>query len=464
MNIAFVANGFKTEFFHLIGMELKSIIPDIGLFFICFGREQYGYYKSSGVSDNNILFLPYSGYSSNNDNPIGEYKLNELIAYDRAMKYSYHKWLKYMVNIQSDYYAFLVRNDIQYVFGEMTWAPEILFARICRDKLNGKCTYLHPQSIRIPNGRFTFMDSEFQDGIYEKAEYWQDKQILKNYNIPLQPIVPQRVADVAKDVRSKMSWSEAILRFMRFLTINQIRDFTRRDKDLYCQVPIKKKRYLAYRFERNKFYYLHCLKTSAWEEIKGKKYVFVTLHMQPEASIDVVGRYYEDQLQNIKNIWRILPFDYYLVVKEHTNAIANRGKDFFEPLKKMRNLIIANENIDSHQIIKFSQGVFTNSGTVALEAALFKKHSFLFSSIFFDKIKYCHRVTWDDFKTCSSYLDLYEKCINRDSNKMDVDSYSEYILRSSFAGVVDPHTGSPLFKDPDNIKTIAKSFATFLNL
>ena len=58
-----------------------------------------------------------------------------------------------------------------------------------------------------------------------------------------------------------------------------------------------------------------------------------TLHKQPEASVDIVGRYYDNQYTNIQNIWRILPDDWCLVVKEHTNAIGDRPLSFLKKLK-----------------------------------------------------------------------------------------------------------------------------------
>lgn len=307
-------------------------------------------------------------------------------------------------------------NTIRYVFGEMTWGAEILMARICQDKFVGKCVYLHPQSIRIPNGRFTFMDSEFQDGIYKPIEYLQSEEILKEYDIPIKPVVPERVADVARDVKKSMKLSETIVRFIRFLTINRITP-SNKDCECYQTNSNNTRRKQVWNFETNKLYYKYALKATPFEEFKDKNYVFVTLHMQPEASVDVVGRYYDDQLQNIKNIWRILPSDYYLVAKEHTNALGNRGRKFFETLKKMRNVIIADENINSHLIINHSKGVFTNSGTVALETALFERHAFLFSCIFFDKLRYCHRVTLEDLKYCTSFENLVENLIKRDAQK-----------------------------------------------
>lgn len=463
MNICFVCNGRKTQMFHLIAKDLKREDEDLNVFYICCYSKQKEYLQQDGVGENQLLLLNWSRLNDDHE-PIGDYKLNELVAYDRCLKNNIEDGLRLMRNIQQPFYDFIKRNDISYVFGEMTWAHEIVMARICQDKFRGKCHYLHPQSIRIPNGRFCFMDTEFQDSIFAPTEYIQPKEILDGFELPIKPVVPQRVADVAADVAESMSFHSRFKHLMNFLIFNRLH---RRDKERdslqYYLLPLWKSRRRNIKVECNKIYYMNYVRKAKWEDIEGKKFVFVTLHMQPEASIDVVGRYYDNQLLNIKNLWRILPPDYYLVVKEHTNAIGNRGRKFFKELQKIRNVIIPDENISSHLILKHSEGVFTNSGTVVLESGLYRKHAFLFSGIFFDKLKYCHRVTLEDFKYCKNFHQLKQRLIERDKDKMDLDEYSEYILRSSFKGVVDPHQTSNLFEEPSNIMTIAQSFRLFLD-
>lgn len=459
MNIAFVANNQKAEFLALIGKRISFLNSHIKVYYICFRNEEVDLYRHYTDDENQILLLSYQNVT--HSLPIGEYKLNELISRDRYMKYAYNKNLKFLVNMQSYFANFITNNNISYVFGEMTHAPEILMSRICKDKFSKKCRYLHPQSIRIPNGRFTFMDSEFQDDIFDEAKYFHSENILSGYKIPIKPTVPQRVADVAADVKERMKFSKTLIRIIKVLTIN---NFTRhREKEYFRTIPRKNERMNAYKYEKNKFYYKYILKTTNWEKIQGKKYIFATLHMQPEASVDVVARYYDNQLQNIINLWNILPEDTYIVVKEHTNAIANRGYDFFHKLQTLKNVIIANENISSHLLLNNSIAVFTGSGTVALEAALYKKHALLYSHVFFDVLKYCHVITLEDMKYCHSFTELLESCIKRDSAKMDIEDYSKYIIRSSFKGIIDPHNNSPLFKDESNINQIAESFTLFLN-
>ena len=456
MNIAFVANGYKCQFFDLIGKAIKSKKTDVNIFWICISRNQYKYLLSSGYDQENILLINWDVRNGTSE-PIGEYKLNELIWGDRRMKYHFNGASKCLINIQSLFYDFVKKHSLNFIFGEMTWAHEILMNRICHDKFSGRCFYLHPQSIRIPNGRFVFMDNEFQNSLFPMSENIHPEGCIKDIEIPIKPIVPQRVADVAADVRTKLTLKFTIKRILGFLIFNRFKN-NNYDSLQTIKYPFYVRIGKFCQGELNKFYYTKILKKIYIKELEGKQFFFITLHMQPEASVDIVGRYFEDQYEMIKNIWRILPYNYYLVIKEHTNAIGNRGKAFFNKCLSLKNVLVVNELESSHQLLNMAEVVFTNSGTVALEGALYGKDVFLFGRIFFDKMEKSHNITLEDLKFTSNFQDLLDVCKKRDEGKMSVEEYSKYILRSSFTGVVDPHNGSYYFTDEDNIDNIAEGF------
>lgn len=433
--------------------------PDLKILWICAAKFQFEYLIEKGWAKDDILLLNWEIISSKKGETIGEYKLNELVYGDRVLKYRKEEGKLYLSKIQSIFYDFVVNKDIKYIFGEITWAHEILMSRICLDKFKDNCVYLHPQSIRIPNGRFTFMDTEFQDSIYKKAEYFHDTNETKSFDIPIQPTVPQRVAEVEKDVMHSLTLKYKITRILNFIQNNRIKN---RPNDNLQTLRLSESVKKFFTTIINQKYYTKILKKTGLSELEGKKFFFLTLHMQPEASIDVVGRYYDNQFLLIRDVWRILPNDYALVIKEHTNAIGNRGKEFFKNCLSLNNVIVVDEKASSHKLINMCETIFTNSGTVALEGALYKKDVFLFSGIFFDKLKYCHRISLEDLKYSSNYFDLLQKCKTRDQDKMTVEAYSDYIIRSSFSGVIDGHKGSYYYTDTKNIETIAEGFMKFI--
>ena len=72
------------------------------------------------------------------------------------------------------------------------------------------------------------------------------------------------------------------------------------------------------------------------------KYVLLTLHKQPEASIDLFDHYNSNQLELATTIANSLPMHYTLMIKEHSNAIGDRGAKWFKQLKKIKNITLVN--------------------------------------------------------------------------------------------------------------------------
>ncbi|GAL82105.1 hypothetical protein JCM19274_3 [Algibacter lectus] len=183
-----------------------------------------------------------------------------------------------------------------------------------------------------------------------------------------------------------------------------------------------------------------------------------TLHKQPEASVDVVGRYYDNQYINIQNIWRILPDDWYLVVKEHTNAIGDRSLSFFKKIKKLRNLVLLNEHINSHKIIQDSKAIFSVSGSIAYEAALYGKPAFLFVPIFFDKLQNCQTISLETLRNTNNIKDLLANWEENRKNKMTVEAYSKYLLTYSSKGLISDPLTDPKCMEEENLNLVINTF------
>lgn len=449
MKVCFVANFYKTFLFEKIAKELERFGHEI--FWISFDKSMTLHLKKSFSK---VLVLSKSIIDKNNA-PIGDFKLNELVYGDRFLRYQAEWAYDYLNNIQLPYKNFIEQNGIRFIFGEITHAHEILLHRLTNHLFSDKVSYLHPQSVRIPDKRFWFLSDEFQYGVYREEEITN-----LNWQKELTPIVakkPRRVNQVDKEVLRQKSSREKILRIRRFFSQKNIQE------DMPSVVHNRYKRaVLAINEETNKLSY-NLVKRASIVDLTDKKFVLYTLHMQPEASVDVVGAYYDDQLQNIKNIWRILPSDYFIAVKEHTNAIGNRSYTFFQKVKELRNAIIVDENIDSHQLIDRSQAIFTVSGTIAYEAALKNKPAFTFADIFFNRLKNCLKIGVDDMRQISNFEALLEKLQKENADKLTIEEFSRFLYQRSFKGIVDPPLNSEDWNDVSNIITTANSFNKFLS-
>jgi len=451
-NICFVSNFQKTFFFEKIALILHS--HEINIFWFCFDYDTYSYLKKN-FSENNILLLSKK-ITKKQQKTINDFKLNELIYGDRFLKYQTDWAYDYLISIQNPIKKFIEDKNINFIFGEVTHAHEILIHRLVNEFRKEKTHYLHPQSVRIPNGRFFFLEDEFQSKIF-KDKLTCNTNWEQDYNV-IKPVRPKRVAQVDQSVNRELSLLGKLGRVKRFFTNENLY------KDLPSQLDNKFKRSLnAVKEEINKISYSF-INTNDITVLEEKKFVFYTLHMQPEASVDVVGVYYENQLNNIKNIWRVLPHDWYIVVKEHSNAIGNRPYNFFSEFLNIRNSILLNEKCDSHKIIDKSQAMFTVSGTIAYEAALKGKPAFTFSSIFFNKLKNCTHISLTTFRQIKNFKQLLKMAEVENETKLSIEEFSKYLYQRSYEGIVDAPVKSIDWLDTNNIVKVSESFLKFLRL
>jgi hypothetical protein len=134
-------------------------------------------------------------------------------------------------------------------------------------------------------------------------------------------------------------------------------------------------------------------------------YFLFPLHFNPEIALDLWGTYYQNQLDTIKNICKVLPINHYLVVKEHKSFYGFRSIRFYKQLKKNYNLILVDPFINIEYLIKNSKGVITITSTVGLEAALLKKPVIVLGKVYYDCYKNIIKIqNYDELKDILSEI------------------------------------------------------------
>ncbi|MEM6894845.1 MAG: hypothetical protein AAF554_14220 [Bacteroidota bacterium] len=443
-SICFVTNYKKTFFFDAIAKELEN--RDVEVYWIVLNKKLYDYLLPTYSQEKLLLINKKKGNVSNEK--IGDFKLNELVSVDRALKY-YGGWgYEFLQNIQKPIYDFIKVNGISFVFGETTYAHEVMICRMLKIRKELSCTYLHPQTIRIPAYHFTFLTDEFQSEIYEDVTFdtYKEGDII-NVQRPTESVVNE------KRVMKSMTLLSKLKRSTRFFT----------QKNMELDDPSVSPTNLAGRLRKgfteewNRLTYPF-VRTKDFDQIEKKNFVVYTLHKQPEASVDIVGRYYDNQYINIQNIWRILPDDWYLVVKEHTNAIGDRSFSFFKKIKRLRNLVLLNEHINSHRIIQDAKAIFSVSGSIAYEAALYGKPAFLFVPIFFDKLQNCQNITLETLREVANIEELLSLWNENKKHKMPIAEFSKYLLSHSAKGLISDPLTDPKCMEEGNIQNVTKAF------
>lgn len=445
-SICFISNFDKTYFFDAIAKKLQSIGFNISWIVV---NEKLNRYLLEQYSPESILLLNKS-YVHKTSEPVDDFRLNELVYGDRVLKHYKDEGIKFLTNIQRPIHDFFKNRNIQWVVGEVTWAHEILVHRLTKGCKELDCVFLNPHTIRIPNGRYSFFLDEFQSIIYEKSDdaaselHRRDDIIVNSTEFTVEK--PDYLVLNDKILKKNRLFSSRLSRIWRFITkenFDPLDPTLVPDRIIQCKLRITE--------EFNKEMYLFVRRTSL-TKLQQVPYVFLGLHKQPEASIDVIGRYHENQLQNIFDLWRILPHGWKLVIKEHTNAIGDRSiTGFYNRIKSMPNVIIVDEKADSHELIKKSQLVVTVSGTVAYEAALLGVPSATLGPVFFNKISSCINISSQSFKD----IDI----VKLSQNKVEcgeLDKFKEWLIGNSFEGIIsDPGSNIECMTER-NIESISK--------
>lgn len=438
--LCFIGNFYKTDVYREIANLL--ITKDVKIYWIIPKTSQYKKYADE-FGKENVLLIDRT-ITKDNYNVIKDLKINEILYSSRVWKYDLKEGTKYLIAVQNLVANFIKKNEIHTIFGENTTAEELLICRLCKCVKELNCDYFSLMTTRIPGKRFYFFEDERQAQVFKRKNYNSEDKIDLEIKKPSYAILNDKI------IRNSMSFSGLLNRFKRFITGENIE---KTDPDVIVN---KKTAFLVKTREViNQQRYKRIIKSDL-SDIKGKKYVFYGFHKQPESSVDVCGRYMENQLQIVKNIWRQLPPDWYLVIKEHSNAIGDRSPAFFRELIKYPNVILIKESIDSKFIISNAQIVITNTGTMALEAALMGIPAITLSKVVFNCLNYCQYFTWERFQEFNSLKDTVRYIKSLPNNKS---AYENMIKCNSFIGYMGDTFATPqILNDEENNVNLANAF------
>lgn len=442
MTVCFIANFSKTYFFDAIAKELEKANFEVVWIVV---NERLRDFLYENYSEESVLYLNRDWMQGEGE-AIGEFKINELVFGDRVLEHEPANGIRFLTNIQQPIYDFLKKHKVKTVFGETTWAHEILVHRMTRHAKGLNCQYLNPHVVRIPNGRFAFFTDEQQSQILacDSGEKCDTIFELKK---------PDYLVINDKKMKKNRSLGGRLNRAKRFFTNENI---DKNDPTLISNKVVQFRSRAGEEWRKETY---RGVKRVDFEAIKNTNYVFIGLHKQPEASIDVFGRYYEDQWVNIKNIWRTLPHGWQLIVKEHTNAVGDRSLAFYQELDALPNLHFVHESTNSWALINAAKLVVTVTGTIAYEAALMQVPSLTLAPTFFNDMNYCRQITWNELNDCADLNMLCEDLKSEKDNRLE---FCQYLMENSFDGTFSDPNANPKIMEKENIRKIADGFLQVL--
>jgi hypothetical protein len=136
-------------------------------------------------------------------------------------------------------------------------------------------------------------------------------------------------------------------------------------RDFYCEKHYKKSM-------KNRKY-------SPLEKIG--KFVYLPLQFQPEASIDVIAPYFNNQIEVARQVAMSLPDDYTLVVKEHPAMIGFRPPSYIEKIARTPNVKLIDYRTPSEVVLKKADLVLSPNSTTLAEAAFYNKPGIQFGNL-----------------------------------------------------------------------------------
>ena len=429
-------------------------LKDIGLtHIISVMPEEYLLFKKSGFKENNILNLYFNKSFEKHDNELINYyeeflqtKFNSIIYMDRTLRKKKNEYIKsYLTFLLEKIDNFFQKVKPKVIFIEPTWTHEIL---ICKFAKKYNVSLVAPVKDKLLPNRFLAFKDE------------KHLEFYKNFMIEN----PSNLSKKAIDVVLK---DKPVQYFYKFNNRNKF-DLKKIPK-LFRLIKISILNYRNPNIQNSIFndifikiksivrakYHLFVLDFKKLNKIT-KEYIFVTLHVQPEASIDVVGAKYSNQIEFVRNIANTTPYEYTILVKEHSHAIGNRKIDFYKNLLEIPNVVLLHPNENSRLAIKNSRLVISNTGTSSFEASISNIPSVSTTSMFFHEILL--KKNFNPFEENVSDLLRSQKKLNK---SMLINNLNKIYLGSFKGNCGDFQTDANVL-NYDNINNLKNSFRNII--
>lgn len=445
LTYCFIANYYLTPLQSALARRLKN--RGIRICWIVVNSRLAQMLESDGWPREHTLHLRLDAPSPAQPFTTVPLKFHDLLEADRALRHQPETGMRYLHAAAHAIHDFLERERPDFVFGENTWAHERLAAAFCAAS-GGARQYLAPHTVRFPAGRWGFFEGEDQARLIGGARLLANAPGLsasQNRDVDMTP--PSYVARNNELIANARTLRARLNRLKRFVTRENI-DPT---DPTHIQGRMDSLRVMG-REELNRILYRKVRRLPIDAAALGRPFVLYALHKQPESSIDVLGRYYEDQFKLIHAIWRSLPVGWSIYVKEHTNAIGDRAPAFYEQINRLPNAYVIDEKSSAPQLIREARAVFTVTGTIAYEAALLGKPSFTFAPLFFNRLKWCSYIKLDDLRDCTDLEQLIERCSAR------VEDVPFDVLPESYEGRFTDVYTDPTVLNADNLALLESAF------
>jgi hypothetical protein len=374
-----------------------------------------------------------------------DFNLNKAILMDRVLKDFDHEEAKLLLeNAASNLLENIKRLNVNIMFGEITWGIEYL-AYYLMQSLGRK--YYNPLNTYVIPGRFLLLNN-LNDSSFVKFPPSQEDIEFARKHMEIR---------MKKDINENAKFLKTTLPPNSISRLKNL--FKTYDKRDYRYSLKYKKKIIGKFWDRFKINRKRKDLFSTFTDVKNMfpnhKYALLALHVQPEATPDVIAPEYSNQLELAKNIARNLPEDYKLLIKEHPNGIGSRTIKELREFKKIPNSILLDPYEKTNSFLNNIHLVFTIAGTISFEASLYGIPSIVFSDVYYNLFPLVHKI--NEYKEIKDVINSTKQVRQREYKRQNLNVYAT-IYKNSFEGVVyDPLLMPEVMKE-ENLKKLEKSF------
>ncbi len=310
----------------------------------------------------------------------GAPRMNELVLSDRHLRRKDRDFcIRYLGEVERRVTEFLRRHEVQVVTTVNDTALQILTMSIC---MRDGVAVVNPAKVRLPLERWGFFTSRFYERLVPVREpspqdYASARALLAEFR--------DRGAKVAfwateSRLRDLLSYLPRQLAFVR-----KAAAWSRHDRSVrhtrWTLVDLAR----MYAAKRRNLVWLRAARP--YITAPGTRpFVLYALHMQPESTIDVLGAYFSNQLELIRNVARATPVTHDVYVKVHAGDVGGHPPAFYRALAQIPNVRIVAPEVSSRALVQQAGAVLTVSGTIAYEAGLLGRPAITFARMYFNDL------------------------------------------------------------------------------
>ena len=461
MKAVFVTNQRKTVFFDAVARRMLQLGDEI--YWISVSKLWTAWLVKQGWPRERILSLPDFGpeWTSaqaptkadaeriNRIEASSETSLKNIVIMDRELnKWPGSRAETYVYVVLREVERFIRINGIRWGFGEITWACEMLTSEVLR--ASGGRYFMH-HTVRIPSSRFGFFEGIFHGRLaHLAAPNAAHRELARQVMTRVRDSgeKPYYFAKNMNPQRFRSWWLEEaftaalrpdVHRYDHSVPGLLTRSLRRIRKRVMARVALRSPKFESPDLE------------------SARPFVLVTLHVQPESSVDVFGNAMSNQLEAIRALARLLPFGFELWVKEHGHAVGDRSPSCYKALKALPGLRLIDPSCDTGMLIRRARLVVSVAGTACFEAAVMGVPAATLGDLLWKPILVANGLNpygmhHGDMVELLDRADEWRSAPDRDR---EIEEFLTWMVGQSVEGIISDPSSDPTCMTAENIEKVA---------